>query len=119
MIWVSRLRNALADDDLTGAERSVALVIAIGFVALGATLVLTLFRRRRTSKPASVARADNGHRAVVDVLVAAGILRWTLRAPVILLSDEWSAGFKTVHTILWVVTVALSAMAWREVRRYP
>ncbi|NNC79016.1 MAG: hypothetical protein HKN94_02585 [Acidimicrobiales bacterium] len=103
-IWASRVRNAIADDDLDAAARTSAIVIAVAFVAGGAALAFTLWRPHQL------------HAIVVDLLVAAGIIRWSIRGPLILASDEWDAGFKVVHTGLWLVTVALSVMAWRELR---
>jgi len=103
-IWVSRVRNAIADDDLDGAARASAILIAVAFVAGGLALATTLWTGHRW------------HAIVVDLLAGAGILRWSIRGPIILASDEWEAGFKVVHTVLWVVTVALSVMAWRELR---
>ena len=101
-IWGSRLRNIVADDDLEGSERVVALGIAAGFVVLGAALLTTVLARRPW------------HRPILGALVGAGIVRWTIRGPIILASDEWEVGFKVVHTILWLITVALSVAAWRE-----
>ena len=102
VVWATRLRNVIGDDDLDGGEFVIALVIALGFVMLGAALLGTLFG------------IESGQRPVVMVLVIAGILRWTIRTPFVLASDEWSAGFKVVHTVLWIVTVVISVLAWRE-----
>lgn len=101
-IWGSRLRNILADDELTGGALVLALVIAVGFVVLGVGLL------------ASLVGVPSWHRGVLLVLVVAGVVRWSVRGPLILLSDEWEVGFKVVHTVLWLVTVGLSVAAWRE-----
>ena len=103
-IWAGRSRNIVLDDDLSDAGRALSLGIAVGFVLLALALVLTLIGQR------------SGQRTIVDLLVAAGILRWTMRGPLVLASDEWSNGFKVVHTILWITTVVLSVFAWREMR---
>ena len=100
-IWGSRLRNAVVDEELAGFDRISAVGIAAGFVILGAIVGFGVVRRQ-------------WHRGPLYVLVIAGILRWTLRGPVILLSDEWEVGFKVVHTVLWLVTVIFSLLAWRE-----
>ena len=39
---------------------------------------------------------------------------WSIRGLIILVSDEWPVGFKVVHTVLWLVTAALSVLALRE-----
>lgn len=103
-IWGSRLRNAFADDELAGAELVSAVVIAAVFVALGIVVGVGAVTRR-------------WHWSPLIVLAIIGILRWTIRGPIILLSDEWSVGFKVVHTILWLVTVALSLLALRQHRQ--
>jgi hypothetical protein len=104
-IWAGRLRNIVLDDDLSGTGRAFALGVAAGFVLLALALVLTLTGQR------------SGQRTIVDLLVGAGILRWTMRGPLVLASDEWSNGFKVVHTVLWITTVVVSVLAWREMRR--
>jgi hypothetical protein len=101
-IWGSRVRNILADNELTGNEQVLALGVAGGFVVL-AVLML-----------ASLRVLPRSHTPILVTLVLAGILRWTIRGPLILVSDEWSVGFKLIHTVLWLTTVALSVAAWRE-----
>ena len=86
-IWGSRLRNAVADDELMGFDRVSALAISAGFVILGFVVSIGVVRR-------------DWHRGPLMVLIIAGVLRWTLRGPVILASDEWEVGFKVVHTCL-------------------
>lgn len=104
-IWGSRLRNALDDDELRGGERFSAVFIAAGFVVLAIVFAVALARSASWRWPAVV------------ILGAAGIVRWTLRGPVIALSDEFETGFKVVHTVLWLVTVVLSIFALRETAR--
>ena len=100
-IWGSRLRNALADDELVGSDRFSAIGVAAVFVALGVIVGVGVLRRQWQWPP-------------LLVLVIVGVVRWTIRGPIILLSDEWSVGFKVVHTVLWLVTVLLSVRALRE-----
>lgn len=102
VIWGSRLRNILNDDELTGGALALALSIAVGFVALGLGLL------------ASLVFEPSWRRLLLGILVVGGIVRWTVRGPLILISSEWEVSFKVVHTILWLVTVALSVAAWRE-----
>lgn len=103
-IWGSRMRNIQADVELTGTERGTSLGIAFAFLAAA------------TITGAAVLREADWARVPLLSLVALGIVRWTVRGPLILLSDEWEMGFKVVHTVLWFVTVVLSALAWREHR---
>ncbi len=100
-IWGSRLRNAVVDDDLVGGERLSAIGIAALFVALGVIVGVGVLRRRWDWAP-------------LLILAIAGIARWSIRGPIILVSDEWTVGFKVVHTVLWLVTAALSVLALRE-----
>jgi len=103
-IWGSRVRNIIIDDELSGLERTVSLGVAVGLIAASGALLWALVRGAWWKGRALAA------------LVVLGIARWTLRGPVILLSDEWETSFKVVHTILWLTTVALSLAAWREHR---
>jgi len=101
-IWGSRIRNIAADDELGGAERALALGVAAALLFAAVATAAALRFRTGWQTPTLLA------------LVVLGVARWTIRGPFILLSDEWEASFKVVHTILWFVTVALSALAWRE-----
>ena len=101
-IWGSRLRNALADEDLSGGAQVLSIGIAAGFVLLA--LVLAWLRRQQ----------HPWARPALELLCALGVLRFSIRGPLILASDEWGIGFKVVHTILWTMTVALSVLAWRN-----
>ena len=101
-IWGSRLRNIFADDELVGSERSLAIIVAV--LLLGSASITG----------AAVLREVSWVRRPLLVLAAVGIARWTFRGPIILISDEWTTGFKVVHTVLWLGTVVLSILAWRE-----
>ena len=106
-IWGSRLRNIQSDDDLTGADRIVAIGVAYAFLATA------------TATGAAILRRSPWETYPLMALVAIGIVRWTLRGPMILFSSEWETSFKVVHTVLWLVTIALSVLAWREHRQSP
>jgi len=109
-VWGSRVRNIQADVDLAGTDRVVSLTIAYAFVVLGVITSLALIANVRVGNARWVTLP-------LGALVLLGIVRWTLRGPVILWSDEWEVGFKVVHTVLWLVTVGLSVLAWREHRK--
>ncbi len=104
-IWGSRMRNIQADTELVGSERDIAFAVAVTFLASAALTAVALLRHA------------SWYLTPLLVLVVVGIVRWTIRGPAILLSDEWEIAFKVVHTVLWLVTVALSVLAWREHRR--
>lgn len=103
-IWGSRMRNIQADTELVGSERDVAFAVAVTFLASAALTGVALLRHA------------SWYLTPLLVLVIVGIVRWTIRGPAILLSDEWELAFKVVHTVLWLVTVALSIFAWLEHR---
>lgn len=104
-VWGSRLRNIVVDDELAGLDRVVSFAVAVVLIASAIAVGAAL-------------RTGSRHlRSALLVLATIGVLRWTIRGPLILVSDEWEAGFKVVHTILWLLTVALSALAWREQQR--
>jgi hypothetical protein len=98
-VWVTRIRNAMADDSMSGGGKAIAVLTAVAFSALGlATLVTTL--RRHPSAP-----------LVVAGLVLLSVVYWPIRVVQIMIHGH-SAGFVLVHTALAVLTVALSAWAW-------
>lgn len=101
-IWGSRLRNIVSDDDLAGFELFVSVAVAIFLV--GSAIAVAM----------SMAKDLQWHGRALGILVIAGVARFTTRGIAILASSEWDTGFKVVHTVLWVVTVALSVLAARE-----
>ena len=104
VVWGSRLRNIIDDAELDGTERISALAVATVFLALGVGVAAATVLRPARRKP------------LVIALAIVGIVRWSIRGPIILVEDDWSAAFKLVHTVLWVVTVGLGLWAWRSVR---
>lgn len=103
-IWGGRLRNAIEDVELVGTGRLSAIGVAVIFVLLGVVVGFGAIRRQ-------------WHWTPLVALALIGIARWTYRGPIILLSDEFSIGFKVVHTVLWLVTAFISVLALREHRR--
>ena len=85
-IWGSRIRNIVADDELAGGERALALGVAGALLLAAVATAFALRVRPSWQGPALLA------------LVVLGIARWTFRGPFILLGDEWETSFKVVHT---------------------
>ncbi len=104
-IWGSRIRNIIVDDELDRSARIVSFLVAVSLI--GSALLLAV----------GLVRSAPWTRAALLVLAAIGVVRFTVRGPFVLLDDQWDVGFKVVHTILWVITVALSVLAWREHQR--
>jgi hypothetical protein len=98
-VWVTRIRNAMADDGMSGGGKAVAVLTAVAFSALGlATLVTTL--RRHPSAP-----------VVLAGLVLLSVVYWPIRIVQIMIHGH-SAGFVLVHAALAALTLGLSAWAW-------
>lgn len=91
-LWISRLRNVLADDDLTAFGTAWRIGVVVVFV------VLAVF-------------AAGGR--LVGVLIAWTVGYWLVRGGGILLDDDHDAGFKAIHTVLMVVSIGLAMWAWR------
>lgn len=119
-VWGGRIRNVVTADDLTTAGRAWRLGLAAVFV-VGAVIVLgTLWAargdvqvHRRPGGSDRVVVPSSLLRAVTALAVTTAIV-WLVRGGGILLG-EYDAGFKVVHTVLAVVSIALGAAAWRAV----
>ena len=99
-VWISRIRNILDDDDLSGAGRAWRLGAAALFVVLAAVVLVA--RRRRSPRAT----------ALLAGLVVWTIGWWAIRGIGILVDGNHDAGFKLVHTILMIVSIALAMWAW-------
>lgn len=99
-LWISRLRNVLADDDLTGSGRAIRIGIVVVFVALAGWAGWSWHRSRS--------------RGPMLVLIAWTVGFWLVRG-IGMLVDDHTVGFKVVHTVLWGVSTASAYLAWRRV----
>jgi hypothetical protein len=104
VIWTSRLNNIWRDEDLDTAGQLGRSALAASFVAGAVVVALAAWR----AAPEMVVK-------VVGIAGAATAGVWLARSVAILVGD-WSLGFKVVHTVLAVVSVALAAAAFRESR---
>ena len=96
LIWISRIRNIVADDELVGWSRTWRMGAAVGFVAAAVIVVA-----------AALSGRDRLTSVVARWLAVVGIGWWLIRGLQTLLADH-DIGFKIVHTILALVTVSLS-----------
>jgi hypothetical protein len=94
VVWVGRLRNIAADDQLD----LVASLLPLSFVAGGAAVIVLSLVWGRALCPA------------VLVLASWTIAVWVVRVTAILLADH-DAGFKAVHAVLAVVSFGLAVVA--------
>jgi hypothetical protein len=104
-VWVSRVGLAWSDDSLTTGEKVLGTLPPVLFVVL-ALATGALLLGGRPDLTGRVATAFAGFTVVY----------WALRLPFILVNDH-PGGFKVVHTVLAVVSVALAVAAWRAVSR--
>lgn len=102
LVWGSRIRNVLADDDLDGTGQAVRIVMAVVFLALAAAVAV---RWRQ---------ADRDRWLGALVVWTTGV--WLVQGVGMLLDDH-GVGFKVIHTILAVVSIGLAVLAWRSRRR--
>jgi hypothetical protein len=103
-LWATRVRNIFGDEELSAGEKAAWLVPAVVFTA-GGLVALAAWARGRDGFVRPLAAA-----ALVTVLY------WPVRVVLVLLGDH-EAGFKVVHTVLGLISVALAlAMGRRLVR---
>lgn len=100
-LWLSRLRNVLANNELTSAGRAVRVGVVVIFVALAAMATVAV-------------RTDRNRIAVLRTFLVWTVGYWLIRGFGILIDGDYSAGFKAVHTVLMVVTLTLAAMSARQ-----
>jgi hypothetical protein len=105
LIWGTRIGNIWRGDDGGTGTRLADTALAASFVVLVLAVAVAAVR---AVSPTTVYR-------VVVILAGwtAGV--WMVRS-VDILADDWSVGFKVVHTALAVVSLALAALAVRSLR---
>ncbi|HKA83019.1 MAG TPA: hypothetical protein VKD21_04115 [Acidimicrobiales bacterium] len=105
LVWTTRIANVWRDADLDTGERWGRTLLALSFTVLAIAVAVAVVRQ--------LGRATV---VAVGVLAAWTVAVWVVRGIGILAADH-DAGFKVVHTVLAVVSIALAALAWRETRR--
>jgi hypothetical protein len=105
LVWTTRIANIWRDADLDTGERWGPTLLALSFTVLAIAAGVALWRRLLQATVVAV-----------GALAAWTIAVWVVRGVGILVGDH-DLGFKAVHTILAVVSIALAVLAWRETRR--
>ena len=105
LVWTTRIANIWRDADLDTGERWGRTLLALSFTVLAIAVGVALWRRLLQATVVAV-----------GALAAWTIAVWVVRGVGILVGDH-DLGFKAVHTILAVVSIALAVLAWRETRR--
>lgn len=105
-VWISRVRNILDDDNLSGAAEGWRVAVAVAFISLAGS-ALWAWR----------SRTDDPDRALWLVRVLCGwtVGYWIVRGGGIVLDDR-SLGFTVVHTVLMAISIGLAVWAWPQPR---
>ncbi len=93
-VWGTRVSNIVRDDGSV-----LDLVLALAIVVLGVAVAVAGVRR--------------GPMWPLAALVAATVVTWLVRTPLIVLDADHGGAFKAVHTLLALVSLGLAALAWR------
>lgn len=99
-LWITRIKNALGDDDMSAGGKTIAVITSLAFVGAAGALAFAHVR--------SLPGARRG--AAAFALVS--IVYWLIRATTIVVRDH-PAGFTVVHTVLALVTVGLGVWVLR------
>lgn len=99
LLWLSRLRNVLNNDELTTSGRGWRVAVVVVFVVL-ATLAAYGVRRN--------------YPKLVVVLVVWTIGYWLVRGIGILINGDYSVGFKAIHTVLMAISLILAWLTSRQ-----
>ena len=100
-VWGGRLRNIAGDETLSGWALGWRAGLAAMFVGLAVAVVAAVFAGRPSLRHAAIA------------LATIGTVVWVVRGVDIALGDH-STAFIAVHTVLAVVTIALSVTVGRR-----
>jgi hypothetical protein len=104
LVWTTRIGNIWGDAELDAAERWGRTGLALSFTVLAAAVIVAYWYGERL-----------GVRRAVLALCGWTVAVWTVRSAAILLGD-WSVGFKAVHLVLAISSIALSVVALRSLR---
>jgi hypothetical protein len=108
-VWVTRIRNAFEDDELTAGGKAAAVALAATFLAFAAATLVWCWRHRRAGLPPETM-------TLLVPFVAWTAVVWVIRGTGIVLGDH-SAAFVVVHLALAVISVVLGVVALRSVPR--
>jgi hypothetical protein len=104
-VWTTRIGNIWRDADLDTGEKVGRTALALSFTLLAVAVVVALWRGSAGARLVAVGALAGWSTGV-----------WIVRDVGILAADH-DAAFKLVHTVLAMVSIVLSALAWREARQ--
>ena len=106
-VWIGRIRNALADADLTGTGRVVTLLISVLFVVGAVMAGAALFRDRQ----APSVRSSSALRLCVGILTGFTVAIWSVRLVSIVVDHSDDLAFVAVHAVLAALSIGLGLWA--------
>jgi len=108
LVWTTRIRNIWTDDELSSGEQWGRTALAMSFTVLALAVGHAVYHRTSWQRP------------VVLALAAWTVAVWVVRSIGIATADHEGA-FIAVHLVLAVMSIALAALAAREVsgREHP
>lgn len=106
-VWTTRIGNIWRDDAASASSKVASTALALSFTVLAVAVAAAAWRRAWAVLRPSVLGLAAWTTGV-----------WLVRSATILAGDR-SAGFKVVHGVLAVVSIALAAWAVRSVRSHP
>lgn len=104
-IWLNRIWLSWTQKGV-GVPAKLATSIPITFFVIAAGILLVAMWR-------GADRTSPGFRNLVRAFSAGTVAYWAIRGPMIL-AHHHPAGFKAVHAVLAVVSIAVAVLAWRS-----
>ena len=104
LVWTTRIRNIWTDDALSTGEQWGRTALALSFTGLALAVGHAVYHR------------SPWLRSVVLALAGWTVAVWVVRSVGIATADHEGA-FIAVHLVLAVISIALAALATREVSR--
>lgn len=101
-LWITRIKNAVGDAEMSTGGQVIAVVTSVVFLAAAVAITARVWRRA----------PDAGRFAAVFAVVSIGY--WVVRAITIVVRDH-PLGFTVVHVALALVTVGLAGLVLRVV----
>ncbi|MEM7339187.1 MAG: hypothetical protein AAF467_11095 [Actinomycetota bacterium] len=112
IVWTSRIRNVLANDELTDVGRTGRIMLASSFLALALAPIPAIVAYLRSPADRLASRLG-ALRGLATVLAGWTIAVWVVRGLMIGFGD-WSVAFKLIHSALAATSIGLGAwvLAW-------
>lgn len=110
-VWVTRINNAWTDAGLSAAGKAWSTALAASLLLLAGAAAWVVWATRRS------AALSSAQGLVLRVFAGWTVAVWLVRVPQIALADH-DVGFKVVHAVLGIVSVALAVVVWRGAGRH-